>query len=219
MPTPHPRPRLIAIAWPLFVELALGIGVGLVGTALAAKVSDAAGAGFALANQVGATLFIVDAGVDTGPILAQAAQDTREAQGIASGRVRVSAPMSLGLRVLPESTTPARCRLDVAGAALAVTIITLALTHGTRILAAFGFAPRLEGYGLDAVGGITEHREVGLGGEQRRESLSDHRLVVDDDKRDRHRMHATFLHPKNLYLMNLYLMKQWGPMMRLGPMK
>ena len=33
--------------------------------------------------------------------LAQAAQDTREAQGIASGRVRVSAPMSLGLRVLP----------------------------------------------------------------------------------------------------------------------
>jgi putative MATE family efflux protein len=57
--TPPPRPRLIHIAWPLFVELALGIGVGLVGTALAAKVSDAAGAGFALANQVGATLFIV----------------------------------------------------------------------------------------------------------------------------------------------------------------
>lgn len=33
--------------------------------------------------------------------LTRAAQDTREAQGIASGLVRVSAPMSLGLRVLP----------------------------------------------------------------------------------------------------------------------
>lgn len=56
---PPPRPRLFTLAWPLFVELLLGIGVGLVGTALAARVSDAAGAGFSLANQVGATLFIV----------------------------------------------------------------------------------------------------------------------------------------------------------------
>lgn len=33
--------------------------------------------------------------------LAEAAQETREAQGIAAGRIRVSAPLSLGLRVLP----------------------------------------------------------------------------------------------------------------------
>ena len=33
--------------------------------------------------------------------LAEAAEDTREAQGIASGRIRVSAPISLGLKVLP----------------------------------------------------------------------------------------------------------------------
>ena len=33
--------------------------------------------------------------------LAEAAQETREAQGITSGRIRVSAPVSLGVRVLP----------------------------------------------------------------------------------------------------------------------
>lgn len=33
--------------------------------------------------------------------LAEAAQETREAQGIASGLIRVSAPVSLGMRVLP----------------------------------------------------------------------------------------------------------------------
>ena len=33
--------------------------------------------------------------------LAEAAQETREAQGIASGLIRVSAPLSLGMRVLP----------------------------------------------------------------------------------------------------------------------
>jgi putative MATE family efflux protein len=54
-----PRPHLFAIAWPLFVELLLGIGVGLVGTALAARVSDADGAAFSLSNQLAATLFIV----------------------------------------------------------------------------------------------------------------------------------------------------------------
>lgn len=34
--------------------------------------------------------------------LAEAAEETREAQGITSGRIRISAPMSLGLKVLPE---------------------------------------------------------------------------------------------------------------------
>lgn len=34
--------------------------------------------------------------------LAKAAEETREAQGLVSGRLRISAPMSLGLRVLPS---------------------------------------------------------------------------------------------------------------------
>lgn len=34
--------------------------------------------------------------------LAQAAEETREARGITSGRIRISAPMSLGLKVLPN---------------------------------------------------------------------------------------------------------------------
>jgi Na+-driven multidrug efflux pump len=53
------RPRLITLAWPLYMELLLGIAVGVIGTALAARVSDAAGAAFALANQVSATLFLL----------------------------------------------------------------------------------------------------------------------------------------------------------------
>jgi putative MATE family efflux protein len=53
------RPRLTAIAWPLFSELLLGIAVGWVGTALAARVSDTAGGAFALANHVSAMLFLL----------------------------------------------------------------------------------------------------------------------------------------------------------------
>ena len=51
--------RLGKIAPPLFFELALGIGVGLIGTALAARISDPAAAAFAMANQVAAMLFIL----------------------------------------------------------------------------------------------------------------------------------------------------------------
>ncbi len=54
-----PSPRLLPLAWPLFLELLLGIGVGLAGTALAASLSDAAGAAFALANHVVGMLFIL----------------------------------------------------------------------------------------------------------------------------------------------------------------
>jgi len=64
---PLPRPRLFTLAWPLFVELLLGIGVGVAGTALAARLSDTSGAAFALANHVAGTLFmlfrVVGAGV------------------------------------------------------------------------------------------------------------------------------------------------------------
>ena len=47
------------LAWPLLVELGLAIAVGVVGTALAARLSDAAGGAFAIASQVSATLFIL----------------------------------------------------------------------------------------------------------------------------------------------------------------
>jgi putative MATE family efflux protein len=52
-------PRLRALVWPLYLELWLGIGVGIVGTALAARQSDDQGAAFALANQVSAMLFVL----------------------------------------------------------------------------------------------------------------------------------------------------------------
>ncbi len=54
-----PRPQLFTIAWPLFVELALGIGMGFVGLALAAHSSDHASAAFALTNHVAGTLFFL----------------------------------------------------------------------------------------------------------------------------------------------------------------
>ncbi len=47
------------LAWPLLVELGLAMASGLVGTALAAHLSDRAGGAFAMASQVSATLFIL----------------------------------------------------------------------------------------------------------------------------------------------------------------
>ncbi len=52
-------PRLFSIVWPLFIELWLAIALGLVGTAMAARISDASAGAFALAMQVSATLFIL----------------------------------------------------------------------------------------------------------------------------------------------------------------
>jgi putative MATE family efflux protein len=61
------------LAWPLFVELTLGVAVGVLGTALAAGVSDTAAAAFSLANNVSAAVFvlfrIIGAGI--GVVLAQ----------------------------------------------------------------------------------------------------------------------------------------------------
>ena len=53
------RPRLFDIAWPMFLELCLGIGIGVSGTILAAHINDRSGAAFALANQLSAMLFIL----------------------------------------------------------------------------------------------------------------------------------------------------------------
>lgn len=71
-PAPPP-PRLLPLAWPLFLELLLGIAVGLVGTALAARLSDTAGAGFALAHHVFGSVFVLFrvVGVGVGVVVAQ----------------------------------------------------------------------------------------------------------------------------------------------------
>ena len=59
MNRPPPRPRLIAVAWPLLAELLLGFGVGLLGLWLASQQSDASSAAFALANQWQGTFFLL----------------------------------------------------------------------------------------------------------------------------------------------------------------
>lgn len=48
-----------ALVFPLFIELSLGLLVGVVGTALASRISDASGGGFALANHLFALLFMI----------------------------------------------------------------------------------------------------------------------------------------------------------------
>jgi putative MATE family efflux protein len=53
------RPRLCGIAWPLLLELFLGLLSGLIGVVLAARTSDAAGGAFALSIQLSATLFVL----------------------------------------------------------------------------------------------------------------------------------------------------------------
>ncbi len=91
-------PRLFALAWPLFLELLLGIGVGVAGTLLAARISDTAGAAFALANHVAATLFllfrIIGAGV--GVVLAQNLGGGQRAAADAVARASLGASSWIG---------------------------------------------------------------------------------------------------------------------------
>jgi putative MATE family efflux protein len=54
-----PRPRLFQLTWPLLAELVLGMGVGLVGLALAARTSDSASAAFALSGHVLNAFFLL----------------------------------------------------------------------------------------------------------------------------------------------------------------
>lgn len=59
MQAPAPRPRLIALTWPLLAELVLGLGVGFLGLWLASRESDTASAAFALANHVQVAFFLL----------------------------------------------------------------------------------------------------------------------------------------------------------------
>jgi Na+-driven multidrug efflux pump len=81
------RPAVASLVLPLLLELSLGLFVGMVGTILAARVSDASGGSFALANQVFGFLFmvfrLVGAGISV--VISQnlGAGDRREADLIA----------------------------------------------------------------------------------------------------------------------------------------
>ena len=94
----RPRPRLAPVAIPLFLELGLGMAVGLVGTALAARQADAAAASFALAHQVAAMLFIllriVGAGVSV--VVAQALGAGRRDEADAVARAVLGASSWVG---------------------------------------------------------------------------------------------------------------------------
>lgn len=92
------KPRLAPVAVPLFLELGLGMAVGLAGTMLAARQADAAAAAFALAHQVAATLFIllriVGAGVSV--VVSQALGGGRRDQADAVARAVLGASSAVG---------------------------------------------------------------------------------------------------------------------------
>jgi len=104
-----PRPRLFSLAWPLFLELLLGITVGVVGTVLAARLGDSAGAAFALAHHVFGTLFILFRiiGAGVGVVLTQALGAGRRDTADAVARAVLGASTWLGLLVaLPALAVP-----------------------------------------------------------------------------------------------------------------
>lgn len=92
------RPRLIPLTWPLLLELLLGIGIGVIGTALAARLSDDSGAAFGLANQVFAAIFVLFRVIGAGVSVAvtQALGAGRRDQADAVARAVVGASTWLG---------------------------------------------------------------------------------------------------------------------------
>ena len=99
-----PRPRLLPIAAPLFLELTLGIGVGLVSTALAARLSDTSVAAFSLAHHVFAMLFILFrvVGAGVGVVVAQCLGGGRRDAADAVARAALGASTWMGvLTALP----------------------------------------------------------------------------------------------------------------------
>jgi len=83
----------------MLLELLLGIGIGIIGTALAARLSDDSGAAFGLANQVFATLFILFRIIGAGVSVAvtQALGAGRRDQADAVARAVVGASSWLGV--------------------------------------------------------------------------------------------------------------------------
>ncbi len=96
---PPPAPRLLPLAAPLFAEMLLGIGMGLVGTVLAARLGDAHGAAFALCSQVLAMLFvlfrIIGAGVSV--VVSQALGGNRRDEADRTARATLGASSWIGV--------------------------------------------------------------------------------------------------------------------------
>lgn len=94
MSTSHLPPRMRGLVWPLLAELGLAMAIGVAGTALAARASDAAGAAFAIASQVTAMLFllfrIIGAGVSVVVTQKLGAQQIDAAQRVARAVVGAS---------------------------------------------------------------------------------------------------------------------------------
>ena len=147
---PVPSPRLAGLAAPLLVELMLGMAVGIVGTVVAARLSDAAGAGFALAHHVFGTLFMLFriVGAGAGVVLTQALGAGRRDEADRTARALLGASTWLGLAValpallVPEAllrllNTPAEV-LPQAAALLAALALVLLLdawvASGTTVL-------------------------------------------------------------------------------------
>ncbi len=111
-------PRLFALTWPLLLELLLGMTVGIVGTALAARLSDVSGAAFALSHHVFGTLFllfrIVGAGV--GVVLTQALGAGRRAAADSVARAVLGASTWIGLLVALPTLAAPRALLGVMNA-------------------------------------------------------------------------------------------------------
>mgnify|MGYP003333894375 CR=1 FL=1 len=95
----RPTPRVGPIAVPMFVEMTLAIGVGMVCTALAASVSDVAGAAFAMANHVFSMLFILFrvVGAGLGVVVAQSLGSGRRELADDVARATLGASTWLGL--------------------------------------------------------------------------------------------------------------------------
>ena len=112
------RPRLFSLTWPLLLELLLGIAVGVVGTVLAARASDASGAAFALAHHVFGTLFIVFriVGAGVGVVITQALGAGRREQADAVARAVLGASSWIGLAVALVAATLAEPLLGLMNA-------------------------------------------------------------------------------------------------------
>ena len=104
MTAPYARPRLFPLTWPLLLELLLGIGIGIIGTALAARLSDDSGAAFGLANQVFAAIFVlfrvIGAGVSVAVTQALGAGRRDQADAVARAVVGASTWLGMGGAVM-----------------------------------------------------------------------------------------------------------------------
>lgn len=106
------------LAWPLFLELLLGMGMGVLGTALAAGLGDASAAAFALSNHVVGMLFILFrvVGAGVGVVVTQNLGGGRRAAADAVARAALGASTWVGGAVALATALAARPLLQVLNA-------------------------------------------------------------------------------------------------------